>query len=42
MKDIYADPEKAKAIENSALEYLDQLEKNGKFDGDGKYKKIFI
>jgi peptide alpha-N-acetyltransferase len=34
MKDIYADPEKAKAIENSALEYLDQLEKNGKFDGD--------
>jgi len=34
IKDIYADAEKAKSIEKCALEYLDQLEKNNKFDGD--------
>ncbi|ORX57911.1 putative N-terminal acetyltransferase [Piromyces finnis] len=34
LKDIYVNPEKAKVIESTALEYYDQLEKNGKFDGD--------
>ncbi len=36
IKDIYADPEKAKVIENTVLEYYNQLSNNGKFDGDGK------
>jgi len=34
IKDIYADPEKAKVIESTALDYYNQLSNNGKFDGD--------
>lgn len=34
IKNIFNDAEKAKAIESIALEYYDQIVKNGKFDGD--------
>jgi len=34
LKDIFADAEKAKSIESTALSYFEQLDKNGKFDGD--------